>query len=408
MSEKIVLAYSGGLDTSVILKWLIDKGYDVIAYVADVGQSEDFEAVRKKALSVGASKVYIEDLKKEFVTDFIFPTIKANAAYENRYLLGTSVARPLIAKRQVEIAEIEKSNIVSHGATGKGNDQVRFELTYMAFKPDIKIIAPWKDSEFLAKFEGRDDLIRYSKEHNIPTKATAEEPWSSDPNLMHISYEAGELEDPKLKPRETMFEMTVAPQKAPDKEIELEIGFKDGIPIKVTCDNIVKQASLELYAYLNEIGGKNGVGRVDIVENRYVGIKSRGVYEAPAATILHVAHRDLEGITMDREVMRLRDMLMPKYAELIYYGYWYSPEAEFLRAAFDQSQENVTGKVRLQLYKGNVTVIGRESPFSLYDDALASMHLQGGYDQRDARGFININALRLKLYARRKKLSQGK
>lgn len=403
MSEKVVLAYSGGLDTSVILKWLIDKGYDVIAYVADLGQKEDFESIRKKALAVGASKVYIEDLKKEFVTDFIFPTIRANAVYEGRYLLGTSVARPLIAKKQIEIAENEKCNIVAHGATGKGNDQVRFELTYMALKPDIKIISPWKDSEFLSKFEGRDDLIKYSKEHNIPVKATVEEPWSSDPNLMHISYEAGELEDPKLKPRESMFEMTVSPQKAPDKETELEIEFEEGTPIKVTCENTVKEDPLELYVFLNDIGGKNGVGRVDMVENRYVGLKSRGVYESPAATILHTAHKDLEGITMDREVMHLRDMLMPKYAELIYYGYWYSPEMEFLRAAFDKSQENVTGKVRLQLYKGNVTVIGRESPFSLYDEALASMHLKGEYDQRDARGFININALRLKLYARRKR-----
>ena len=408
MSEKVVLAYSGGLDTAVILKWLINKGYDVIAYVADVGQKEDFETIRKSALAVGAAKIYIEDLKREFITDFIIPTVRANATYEGKYLLGTSVARPLIAKKQIEIANKENCNTVAHGATGKGNDQVRFELTYAAMKPDIQIISPWKDKDFLSEFEGRDDLIKFSKQHEIPVKATVKEPWSSDPNLMHTSYEAGELENPNMKPRESMFEMTVSPQRAPDKETDLEIEFKDGRPTKVSYVDIIKEDPLELYIALNDIGGKNGVGRVDMVENRYVGLKSRGVYESPAATILYIAHRDLEGITMDREVMHLRDLLMPKYAELIYYGYWYSPEMEFLRRAFDKSQENVTGKVRLQVYKGNIMITGRESSFSLYDEGLASMHHKGDYNHQDAKGFININALRLKQYARRKKSLSSK
>ncbi|MBI1935955.1 argininosuccinate synthase [Candidatus Woesearchaeota archaeon] len=405
MKQKVVLAYSGGLDTSVILKWLVEKGFDVVAFIADLGQKEDFEAARQKALRIGASKVYVEDLKEEFVTDFIFPAIKANAVYEGRYLLGTSLARPLIAKKQVEIAEKENAEFVSHGATGKGNDQVRFELTCQTLNPRLKIIAPWKNPEFLSQFKGRSDMIEYAEANGIPVKASKNAPYSTDPNLMHISYEAGILEDPKLRPGEDMFEMTASPKNAPDKETEIEIEFKDGIPTKVKnkSDGAVKSSPLELFQYLNKIGGINGIGRMDIVENRFVGIKSRGVYETPAGTILHIAHRDIEGLTMDREVMHLRDSLIPKFAELIYYGFWYSPEMDFLRAAFDKSQEHVSGTVKLSLYKGNCTVTGRESQESLYNQDLSSMDALGGYDQTDAVGFIRLNALRLKSSSLRNK-----
>ena len=398
MKQKVVLAYSGGLDTSVILHWLISKGFDVVAYIADLGQNEDLKAAEQKALKIGASKVYIEDLKEEFVTDFIFPAIRANAVYEGRYLLGTSLARPLIAKKQIEIAAKENAEFVSHGATGKGNDQVRFELTFMTLNPKIKIIAPWKDSEFLAKFKGRSDMIEYSNKNGIPIKATKDAPYSTDANLMHVSYEAGILEDPNLKPSDNMFELTKSPKESPDKETIIEIEFKNGNPVKVINknDNTAKTKPLELFQYLNKIGGENGIGRMDIVENRFVGLKSRGVYETPAGTILHIAHRDIEGVTMDREVMHLRDMLIPKFAELIYYGFWYSPEMEFLAAAFDKSQEHVSGKVNLVLYKGNCTVIGRHSSESLYNQDLSSMDVLGGYDQKDALGFIRLNALRLK------------
>ncbi|MBS3100665.1 argininosuccinate synthase [Candidatus Woesearchaeota archaeon] len=398
MKQKVVLAYSGGLDTSVILSWLIGKGYEVVAFMADLGQKEDFRAAKQKALKIGASKVYIEDVKEEFVADFIFPSIRANAVYEGRYLMGTSLARPLIAKKQMEVAAKEKAEFVSHGATGKGNDQVRFELTCMTIDPKIKIIAPWKDAEFLAKFKGRSDMIEYAQKNGIPVKATKDAPYSTDANLMHISYEAGILEDPKLTPSEEMFEMTKSPKNAPDKETIIEIEFKQGNPVKVKNknDGTLKTKPLELFQYLNKIGGGNGIGRIDMVENRFVGLKSRGVYETPAGTILHIAHRDIEGITLDREVMHLRDMLMPKFAELVYYGFWYSPEMEFLRAAFDKSQENVNGIVHLSLYKGNCMVIGRESKDSLYSQDLSSMDAIGGYDQKDALGFIRLNALRLK------------
>lgn len=405
MKQKLVLAYSGGLDTSVILHWLIKKDFDVVAFIADLGQNEDFNAAKEKALKVGASKVYVEDVKEEFVTDFIFPAIRANAVYEGRYLLGTSLARPLIAKKQIEIANKENANFVSHGATGKGNDQVRFELTCMTLNPKIKIIAPWKDAEFLAQFKGRSDMIEYATKHGIPIKATKEAPYSTDPNLMHISYEAGILEDPMLTPSEEMFELTKSPKNAPDNETKIEIEFKQGNPVRVKNhnDGTVKTNSLELFQYLNKIGGENGIGRVDMVENRFVGIKSRGVYETPAGTILHIAHRDIEGITMDREVMHLRDMLIPKFAELVYYGFWYSPEMEFLRAAFDKSQEHVSGTVHLNLYKGNCIITGRESKVSLYNQDLSSMDILGGYNQQDALGFIRLNALRLKSSSLRSK-----
>lgn len=397
MKEKVVLAYSGGLDTSCILKWLVNKGYDVVAYIADVGQKEDFKAAKEKALKIGASKVYVEDLKKEFVTDFIFPAIKANAIYENRYLLGTSLARPLIAKRQIEIAAKENAGYVSHGATGKGNDQVRFELTYFSLNPKIKVIAPWKDPEFLARFRGRTDLINYAKEKGIPIKATHAKPYSTDANLMHISYESGMLEDPMTPPGEDMFEWTKSPKDAPDRETSLEIHFKDGIPIKVVnkSNGTAKTDPLELFTYLNEVGAENGIGRIDIVENRFVGIKSRGVYETPGATILRAAHMDIESVAMDREVMRLRDMLEPKFSELVYNGFWFSPEMDFLMAAIDKSQEVVDGVVHLSLYKGNITIKGRESPSSLYDKELSSMNIEGGFNQMDSAGFIKINAIRL-------------
>ena len=398
--EKVVLAYSGGLDTSCILKWLIEKNYDVIAFIADLGQNEDLEAARKKAIQCGAIKVYVEDLKEEFVKDFIFPAIKANGLYEGRYLLGTSLARPVIAKKQVEIAKKEGAQYVAHGATGKGNDQVRFELSYYALNPKIKIIAPWKDKEFLAQFKGRKDMIQYSKDNNIPITATIDKPYSTDENLMHISYESGILEDPKHAPDESMFKNTCSLKNAPDKETKISIEFKDGIPVKATNldDNTFKEDALELFQYLNDLGSENAIGRIDIVENRYVGIKSRGVYESPAATILWKAHQDIEGIAMDREVYRLKEMLSPRFAELIYNGYWYSPEMDFLMAAFDKSQELIDGKVFITLYKGNVIITGRESPSSLYNKELSSMDVEGGFNQEDSRGFININAIRLKAH----------
>lgn len=398
--ELVVLAYSGGLDTSCILKWLLDEGYSVAAYVADVGQDEDFEEVRAKALAIGADRVMVEDLKEEFVTDFIFPAVKANAVYEGRYLLGTALARPLIARRQIEIAHALGARFVSHGSTGKGNDQVRFELGYHALDPNIGVIAPWKIKAFLDRFSGRVDLLQYAENNNIPVPVSKEKPFSCDENLMHISYESGMLEDPAVSPRADMFRMTCSPQAAPDRSTRISISFKDGVPVKVENrdDGTVEQKPLDLFLYLNRLGRENGVGRIDIVENRFVGIKSRGVYESPGVTILREAHMDIEGIAMDREVMRLRDMLSPKFAELVYNGFWFSPEMDFLMAAIDKSQEVIDGKVDLDIYKGNVTVTGRTSPSSLYDRELSSMDLEGGFDQRDSRGFININAVRLKAH----------
>ncbi len=397
MKEKVVLAYSGGLDTSVILKWLIEKGYEVIAFVADVGQEEDFDECRKKALNLGASKVIISDLKREFVTDYVFKALKANAIYEDRYLLGTALARPLIASKQIEIAKAEGANAVAHGATGKGNDQVRFELCYYALKPGVKVISPWKDAGFLQTFKGRTDLLRYASEKNIPVKASLAKPYSEDENLMHISHEAGILEDPMYSMQKNMLVKMVMPQDAPDRETRIVVTFKDGIPVKVLNkdDGTVKEDPYELFVYLNKLGGENGIGLLDMVENRFVGIKSRGVYETPGATILFAAHRDIEGIAMDREVMRLRNMLTPKFSELIYYGFWFSPEMDFLMAAIDKSQELIDGCVHLSLYKGNILIEGRESPSSLYNKDLSSMDIEGGFDQTDSRGFIKINAIRL-------------
>jgi argininosuccinate synthase len=398
--KKLVLAYSGGLDTSVILKWLIQKGYDVICFVGNVGQKDDFQAVKRKALRTGASKVYVEDLREEFVTDFIFPALRGNAVYEGRYLLGTSLARPLLAKKQIRIAEREGAGYVSHGATGKGNDQVRFELTYYALNPKIKIVSPWKDPEFLRELKGRGDLLAYAKRWKIPVKASLKKSYSEDENLMHISHEAGELENPMYRPPEHVFSVTTSPRKAPNKETVLEIHFRDGTPVKVVNRNTgtVKTKPLDLFLYLNALGSRNGIGRVDMVENRFVGVKSRGIYETPGATILWHAHRDLESVAMDREVLRLRDMLIPRFSQLIYNGFWYSPEMDFLMSAFQKSQEAITGRVIISLYKGNVSAVGRESSTSLYDEKLSSMEVEGGFDATDSIGFINIHAVRLKAH----------
>jgi argininosuccinate synthase len=397
MKEKVVLAYSGGLDTSVILKWLIEKNYDVIAFIADVGQAENFEECKKKALHLGASKVIISDLKREFIEHYVLKAIMANAIYEDRYLLGTALARPLIARKQIEVAKQEGALAVAHGATGKGNDQVRFELCYYALMPGVKVISPWKEREFLSQFRGRTDLLKYAAEKQIPVKASLDKPYSEDDNLMHISHEAGVLEDPMYPLQKSMLEKMVMPQDAPDTETRIVIHFKDGRPVKLINkeDGTVKDDPYELYVYLNDIAGKNGIGLLDMVENRFVGIKSRGVYETPAATVLHIAHKDIEGIAMDREVMRLVNMLTPKFAEIIYNGFWFSPEMDFLMAAIEKSQELIDGSVHLCLYKGNVIIEGRESPSSLYNKKLSSMDIEGGFDQTDSKGFIKINAIRL-------------
>ncbi len=393
--RKIVLAYSGGLDTSVILKWLIEEyGAEVVAYIADVGQGEDLEVAREKALRSGASKVYVEDLREEFVRDYVFTALKANAVYEGCYLLGTSLARPVIAKRQVEIARAEDAFALAHGATGKGNDQVRFELAFHALAPELTVIAPWREWEM----RSRSDLVEYARRHGIDVPVSPEKPYSCDRNLLHTSYEGGILEDPWAEPPEDMFEMTVAPEKAPDEPVVLEIGFSSGVPCELDG---VEMDPVELLGRLNEVGGAHGVGRVDMVENRFVGIKSRGVYETPGGTILHVAHRAVESITMDREEMHLRDSLMPRFAELVYYGFWFSPEMDMLRAAIDQSQRNVTGTARVKVYKGAVHVLGRRSPFSLYDPELATFEEDAVYDQSHATGFIRLNALRLAVRAAR-------
>ena len=395
--NKVVLAYSGGLDTACILKTLLQQGHEVVAYVADVGQLEDFDDIEHRARATGASEVFVEDLQHEFVTDFIWPAIAGNAVYENQYLLGTALARPVIAKRQVEIARRVGATALAHGATGKGNDQVRFELAFAALAPDLEVIAPWKDPEFLARFQGRRDLLAFAAEHAIPVEATADKPYSSDENLMHRSYEAGLLEDPDTAPPAEMFKLTRALEDTPDRADRIIVRFKDALPVSVEHldEGVQITDPVRLLAYLNDLGGRHGIGRIDIVENRFVGIKSRGVYETPGGTILHHALRDLEGIAMDREVRRLRDMLSPRFTEIIYNGFWFSPEMDFIEAAFRQSSELIDGEVRLRLFKGNVIVEGRSSPSSLYDQDLSSMDIAGGYDQQDARGFIRVNALRL-------------
>ncbi|HEX7926709.1 MAG TPA: argininosuccinate synthase [bacterium] len=394
--KKVVLAYSGGLDTSVIVKWLTDRGYEVVGLCLDLGQHvEDLEAIRKKGEKAGAVKVVLDNVQEEFVRDFVFPAIQFNALYEGTYLLGTSLARPLIAKRQVEVAKQEGAQYVAHGATGKGNDQVRFELTYHALDPNLQVIAPWKMAEFREALPGRKELIAYAEKNGIPVKATLAQPWSSDENLMHISFEAGMLEDPWQAPRPEMFELTTDPKKAPDQEEEVLIDWEDGIPISVNGE---KLSPAKLLHKLNEIGGRNGVGRVDMVESRFVGMKSRGVYETPGGTILHIAHRAMESITLDRDVINLKDTLMPRFARAVYYGFWYAPEMRLLLDLVKNSQRGVTGTTRLSLYKGNCLVTGRKSPYSLYDTAVVSMEADGGaFRQEDSWGFIRLHALPLKM-----------
>jgi argininosuccinate synthase len=401
---KIVLAYSGGLDTSVLLSWIKEKyGAEMIAFCANIGQEEELKGLEKKALKTGAAKIYIDDLQEEFARDFIFPMMRAGAVYENQYFLGTSIARPLIAKRMIEIARREKADAIAHGATGKGNDQVRFELTAAALAPELHVIAPWRDASYRAQFPGRAEMIEYCQEKGIPVQATARKPYSMDRNLLHISFEAGILEDPWLDAsapeHKGMYVLSVAPEDAPDKPEFVTLDFERGNAVGV---NGRKMMPLGVMKTLNKLGGKHGVGRVDLVENRFVGMKSRGVYETPGGAILHFAHRQIETLTMDREVMHLRDSLMPKYAEMVYYGFWFSPERLALQALVEESQKNVTGTVRVKLYKGNIICAGRKSPVSLYHPSIATMEADPSqaYNQDDATGFIHLNGLRLKVAAR--------
>jgi len=392
--NKIVLAYSGGLDTSVIIKWLKEK-YDaeIIAFAADLGQGQELDPVREKAFATGASEVYIEDLKEEFVRDFVFPMLRGNAFYEGSYLLGTSIARPLIAKEQIRIAKQCGADGVSHGATGKGNDQVRFELAYIDLNPDIKIIAPWREWDLTS----RSVLMDYARDHNIPIPVSKDNPYSMDRNLFHISYEGGILEDPWIEPVENMFMLSVSPEAAPDRATTIEMEYEEGNPVAINGE---RMSPANLLVQLNELGGANGIGRIDIVENRFVGMKSRGVYETPGGTILHAAHRAIESITMDREVMFLRDSLIPQYAKMIYNGFWFSPERILLQKMIDESQKTITGTVRIKLYKGNCIVMGRKAKKSLYDQNVVTFEEGEGYCQNDADGFIRLNALRLKMYSK--------
>jgi len=391
--RRIVLAYSGGLDTSVILRWLIETyRAEVVTFCADLGQEEELDGLDAKARATGAVKCIVEDLREEFVRDYVFPMLRAGAIYESQYLLGTSIARPLIAKRQVEIARQEDADAVAHGATGKGNDQVRFELTFAALGPELAVIAPWRTWDM----HGRADLIAYAERHRIPITVTAEKPYSMDRNLLHVSYEGGVLEDPWNAPYDDMFRLTTAPAQAPDRAEEVEVDVEAGVPTAVDGERLGPAA---LLARLNTIAGRHGVGRVDIVENRYVGMKSRGVYETPGGTVLRAALHAVESLTLDREVMHLRDSLVPRYAEMVYYGYWFAPERLMLQAAVDEAARAVTGTARLRLYKGSVAVVGRKAPGSLYDPRLASFDEAGGYDQADATGFIRLSGLRLRIRA---------
>lgn len=394
---KVVLAYSGGLDTSVILRWLINKGFDVITYTADVGQDDDFKAIEQKALKCGAVKAYVLDLRREFVTDYIFPSFKAAAIYEDRYLLGTSIARPVIAKHHIRIAAEEGAEFIAHGATGKGNDQVRFELSAYALNPAIKVIAPWKNEEFLNEFQGRPDMLAYAEKYGIEIKKHAGKAYSEDDNLLHISHESGILEDPNAECPQSVYSKTVSPQEAPDKTTKIALTFKAGIPVKVENldDGTVVTDPLDLFIYLNKMGAENGIGRLDMVENRFVGIKSRGVYETPGGFILHAAHLDLMGLCLDKEVYRLNQQYGIKMADLIYNGFWFSPEMEVLQTAVDACQKNVNGRVVMNLYKGNAFAAARSSDTTPYNADIASMDVHGGFDQRDSTGFIKINAVRL-------------
>ncbi|HEX8423979.1 MAG TPA: argininosuccinate synthase [Pyrinomonadaceae bacterium] len=395
--KKVVLAYSGGLDTSVMLHWLKERyGCEVVCYCADVGQGEELDGLEEKARATGASKLYVEDLRQEFVSDYVWSAVKANAVYEGVYLLGTSLARPVIAKRQIEIARREGADAVAHGATGKGNDQVRFELTYYALEPEIKVVAPWREWEF----KGRSDLIAYCEQHNIAVTATHAKPYSTDRNLMHVSYEGGILEDPWAEPPADIFQMTKAPEDARAKAEYVVIGFEHGVPVTLNGE---RRGAVALLEALNALGGAHGIGRVDLVENRFVGMKSRGVYETPGVTILQAAHRALESITMDREVLRLRDSLSMKFAESVYYGFWFAPETDLIRRTIDETQKDVSGEVRLKLYRGNAIVVGRRAPRSLYNERLATFEADTVYNQRDAEGFIKLNALRLRSLAQANK-----
>jgi argininosuccinate synthase len=394
--RKLVLAYSGGLDTSVMLRWLKDCfGCEIVAYCADVGQGDETEGLEVKALRTGASKLYLANLREEFAREFVFPMMRANAVYEGYYLLGTSIARPVIARKQVAIAHAEGADAVAHGATGKGNDQVRFELTFARLGPELEVVAPWRHPDW--PFKGRPDMIAYAAEKNIPISVSAERPYSMDRNLVHVSYEGGLLEDPWREPYPDMFRLTVAPEEAPDEAEYVEIEYLHGDPVAINGKGM---SPAELIESANKIGGRHGVGRVDLVENRYVGIKSRGVYESPGVTILLHARRAIEQLTLDREVMHLRDGLSPRYAEMVYNGHWFAPEREALQALVDETQKNVNGTARLKLYKGGVWITGRKSPDSLYDSALASFDDAGGYRQSDAEGFIRLGALRLRALAR--------
>jgi argininosuccinate synthase len=393
--RKLVLAYSGGLDTSVILHWLRDHfGCEVVAYCADVGQGDETEGLEHKALATGASKLYLEDLREEFASEFVFPMMRANAVYEGYYLLGTSIARPAIARKQVEIALREEADAVAHGATGKGNDQVRFELTFARLAPQLTVIAPWRHPQW--PFKGRADMIAYAAEKRIPVPVTAEKPYSMDRNLVHVSYEGGVLEDPWREPYPDMFRLTVAPEDAPDQAEYVEIEYRNGNPVAINSEELSPARIIER---ANQVGGRHGIGRVDLVENRYVGIKSRGVYETPGVTMLLHAHRAVEQLTLDREVMHLKDEMVPRYAEMVYNGHWFAPERESLQALVDQAQHQVTGVARLKLYKGSVSIAGRKSANSLYDPAIASFEQSGGYRQADAEGFIRLNGLRLRALA---------
>ena len=395
--KKIVLAYSGGLDTSVILKWLAEE-YEcpVVAYAADVGQTEDWDAIREKGMATGAEKVIISDLRQEFVEDYIFPAFRCNAIYEGSYLLGTSLARPIIGKEQVRIAHAEGADAVSHGATGKGNDQVRFELSYLGIDPSLKIIAPWR----IWDLNSRTKLEEFAKQHNIPVPTTKKNPYSSDENILHISFEGGLLEDPWNEPDEDMYRLSVSPEKAPDKPTYLEIDFEQGDPVAINGE---RMDPLPLFEALNKVAGANAIGRLDLLENRFVGMKSRGVYETPGGTLLRNAHRDLETMCMDREVMRIRDSLVPRYAELVYNGFWFSPERELLQVTMDESQKTVNGTVRMKLYKGNCVSVGKKSDQSLYQESFATFEEDDVYDQADAGGFIRLNGLRLQIVAMQKK-----
>lgn len=391
--KKVVLAYSGGLDTSVIVRWLIETYQcEVICFAADVGQKEELTGLKKKAISTGASKIYIEDLREEFARDFVFPALRANAIYEGTYLLGTSLARPLIAKKQIEIARKEKADSVCHGATGKGNDQVRFELTYIALNPKINIISAWKDDNWT--FDSRESMFDYAEKYDIPLPLTKDKPYSSDRNLLHISHEGAILEDTWAEPPEDIFVLTKSPEAAPDKPTYVEISFVKGNPVAIDGK---KMSPAKLMDYINMLAGNNGIGRVDMVENRFVGMKSRGVYETPGGTVLWAAHRAVESITMDREVMLMRDSLIPKYAQLAYNGFWYAPEMRTLQAYIDSTQESVNGTARMKLYKGNCIVVGRKSPNSLYSEAFATFEKDQVYNQQDATGFIRLNGLRLRI-----------